>query len=96
MGTRPRLTLLMLTALFAVMNPPGRPPGDTPPKPAPMIRCNYKNCRGMGELQRGCRYVCDEHGHTFYYCINHRRYLAPEEAAEHRDEQVAEHQDETA
>ena len=86
MGTRPRLTLLMLIALFGVMNPPSRPPGFKPPKSARMIPCSHQNCRGMGEWQSKYRYLCDEHDHTFYYCYIHKDYLTQEQAAGHQHE----------
>ena len=88
MGTRLRLTLLMLTALFGVVNPPGRSPGFKPPKSARMIPCEYSNCLGMGAWQSKYRYRCDEHGHTFYYCYIDQLYLTQQQAAGHRHETV--------
>lgn len=86
MGTKSQLTLLMLTALLGVMNPPNRSPGFRPPESARMIHCNHKDCNGMGEWQLKFRYNCDEHDHTFYYCYKHEDYLSPEQAVEHQHE----------
>ena len=83
MGTRPQLTLLMLTAMLGVINPPSGPPGFRPPKSARMIPCWHKNCRGMGEWQGKYRYDCDERDHSFYYCYKCEKYLTPEEATKH-------------
>lgn len=94
---KPRLALLMLTALFGVMNPPGRPPGVKQPAAARMIPCPRPNCRGKGTLESKYRYSCNQHGHTFYYCFIHSFYLTRERAAEcwHETEQAAEHRHET-
>ena len=86
MGTRPQLTLLMLTALLGVMNPPSRSPGFKPPEWARMIPCNHDDCEGMGAWQSKFRYLCDEHDHTFYYCYKHKAYLTREQAVEYQDE----------
>jgi hypothetical protein len=86
MGTRPQFALLMLTALVGVMNPPSRSPGFRPPKSARMIRCNHKDCQGMGAWQAKFRYDCDVHDHSFYYCYVHKDYLSQEQAVEYQDE----------
>jgi hypothetical protein len=87
MGMRPQLTLLMLTALFGVMNPPGRPPGS-PPESARMMPCSHDSCSGWGKWQSNSkyRYDCDERDHSFYYCYKCKEYLEEEQVDGHQHE----------
>jgi hypothetical protein len=83
MGTRLRLTLLMLTTLPDVMGPPNRPAGrKSKASHARTVPCD-KWDGGQGILQNGNVYKCDECGKYFNYCTTDGQYFQDSEAAEH-------------
>jgi len=84
MGTRLRLTLLMLAALPDAM-PPYRPPGHhLNVSPVPTVPCEERNC-GEGTWQNGKVYKCDMCGTYFNYCSFDKKYFKDSEAAKHLD-----------
>lgn len=85
MGMHSRLALLLLTAISAVANPPGRPPGaGSKIVPVRTLPCPKDDCNGRGQWQGGYRYSCDECNAAFYYCTACPSELQADEAAEHK------------
>jgi hypothetical protein len=70
MGSRFRLTLLLLTTILSVNLPPAGPPGNTPINAnlVPVVACPDPECGGKGRRQSDRYYLCGTCGEFFYYC----------------------------